>query len=125
GPARRPGRGEHRGPLSRLRSFVRGAGASVNPLLAPAAVPVLRAEGLGRRYGRRWALRECSFDIPSGRVVALVGPNGAGKTTLLHLAVGLLRATAGSIQTLGEAPAAAPEHVARIGFAPLDATADP
>ena len=53
GSSRRPRRGEHRGPLSRLRSFVRGAGDSVNP--------VLQAEGLGKRYGRRWALRDCSF----------------------------------------------------------------
>jgi ABC-2 type transport system ATP-binding protein len=82
--------------------------------------PVLRAEGLGKRYGRRWALRDCSFAIPSGRVVALVGPNGAGKTTLLHLATGLLRATTGTIELLGEAPAAGPEQLARAGFVAQD-----
>jgi ABC-2 type transport system ATP-binding protein len=82
--------------------------------------PVLRAEGLGKRYGRRWALRECSFAIPSGRVVALVGPNGAGKTTLLHLAVGLLRATTGTIELLGEPPGGGPEQVARVGFVAQD-----
>ena len=80
-----------------------------------------RAEGLGKRYGRRWALRDCSFDIPAGRVVALVGPNGAGKTTLLHLAVGLLQATTGSIELLGERPAAGPEQLARVGFVAQDA----
>lgn len=82
--------------------------------------PVLRAEGLGKRYGRRWALRECSFAIPSGRVVALVGPNGAGKTTLLHLAVGLLRATTGTIELLGEPPGGGPEELARVGFVAQD-----
>jgi ABC-2 type transport system ATP-binding protein len=94
----------------------------VNPAVAPVPVPapVLRAEGLGKRYGRRWALRDCSFDIPSGRVVALVGPNGAGKTTLLHLAVGLLQATTGSIELLGERPAAGPEQLARVGFVAQD-----
>jgi ABC-2 type transport system ATP-binding protein len=75
---------------------------------------------LGKRYGRRWALQDCSFDIPAGRVVALVGPNGAGKTTLLQLAVGLLRATSGTIETIGEAPAAGPEQLARVGFVAQD-----
>jgi ABC-2 type transport system ATP-binding protein len=49
--------------------------------------PVLEAEGLGKRYGRRWALSDCTLAIPAGRVTGLVGPNGAGKTTLLNLAV--------------------------------------
>ena len=55
----------------------------------------LESTGLGRRYGRQWALRDCTLAIPAGRIVGLVGPNGAGKTTLLHLAVGLLEPTAG------------------------------
>ena len=55
---------------------------------------VLSARGLGKRYGRKWALNECDLDIPSGHVVGLVGPNGAGKTTLIHLAVGLLTPSA-------------------------------
>ena len=58
----------------------------------------LTANGLGKRYGRRrWALSDCSLDVPSGHVVGLVGPNGAGKTTLLNLAVGLLSPTTGSV----------------------------
>jgi ABC-2 type transport system ATP-binding protein len=56
---------------------------------------VIEAAGLGKQYGRRWALRDCTLAIPEGRVVGLVGPNGAGKTTLLHLAVGLLAPTSG------------------------------
>lgn len=43
---------------------------------------VVRAQGLGKRYGRRWALSGCTLEIPAGRVVGLVGPKGAGKTTL-------------------------------------------
>ena len=50
---------------------------------------VVEASGLGKRYGGTWALRECTLEIPAGRVTALVGPNGAGKSTLLNLAVGL------------------------------------
>ena len=77
--------------------------------------PVLQADRLGKRYGRRWALRDCTLDIPAGRVVALVGPNGAGKTTLLHLAVGLLQPTAGTIEVLGERVADTPAQLGRVG----------
>jgi ABC-2 type transport system ATP-binding protein len=81
---------------------------------------VLEAEGLGKRYGRRWALRDCTLGIPAGRVVGLVGPNGAGKTTLLHLAVGLLQPTAGVIRVLGGRPADGPAQLARVGFVAQD-----
>jgi ABC-2 type transport system ATP-binding protein len=57
--------------------------------------------GLGRRFGRTWALRDCGLSIPEGRVVALVGPNGAGKTTLLNLVAGLIRPSAGSVLRFG------------------------
>jgi ABC-2 type transport system ATP-binding protein len=81
---------------------------------------VLRAQGLGKRYGRRWALNECDLEIPTGHVVGLVGPNGAGKTTLLHLAVGLLRPTAGRIEVLGQRPSDDPAQLARVGFVAQD-----
>ncbi|MFF0748301.1 ABC transporter ATP-binding protein [Streptomyces sp. NPDC004267] len=64
----------------------------------------LAAEGLGLRYGGRtrpWALRDCAFALPAGRVCALVGPNGAGKSTLLTLAAGLARPTEGTITAPG------------------------
>jgi ABC-2 type transport system ATP-binding protein len=81
---------------------------------------VLRAEGLGKKYGKRWALEDCTLDIPAGRVVGLVGPNGAGKTTLLNLAVGQIQATAGSIRVLGGSPASGPEQLAKIGYVAQD-----
>ncbi|MFF9344366.1 ABC transporter ATP-binding protein [Streptomyces sp. NPDC014773] len=62
--------------------------------------PVIEAEGLGMRYRRRddtWALKDCTFTLPAGRVVAVVGPNGAGKSTLLTLTAGLVRPTEGRI----------------------------
>jgi ABC-2 type transport system ATP-binding protein len=65
---------------------------------------VLRTVGLGRRYGRTAALHECSFELPAGRVAALVGPNGAGKSTLMRIATGLVAPTAGRIEVLGQAP---------------------
>jgi ABC-2 type transport system ATP-binding protein len=81
---------------------------------------LLEAHGLGKRYGRRWALEDCSLEIPTGRVVGLVGPNGAGKSTLLNLAVGLLSPTVGTISVLGGQPASGPEQLARVGFVAQD-----
>ena len=83
-------------------------------------ISVLEADGLGKRYGRTWALSECTLAIPPGKVVGLVGPNGAGKTTLLHLSVGLLRPTVGSIRVLGGRPGGTPGQLARVGFVAQD-----
>ncbi|XRQ05648.1 ABC transporter ATP-binding protein [Actinomadura welshii] len=80
----------------------------------------LQAEGLGKRYGKRWALADCTLDLPAGRVAGLVGPNGAGKTTLLNLAVGQLTPTAGSIRVLGGRPASGPDQLARVGYVAQD-----
>ena len=62
---------------------------------------IIESRGLGKRYGRTWALRDCTLGVPAGRVVALVGPNGAGKTTLLNLTVGLATPTTGTVTVLG------------------------
>jgi len=83
----------------------------------------LAASGLGKRYGRRWALTDCTLHVPQGRVVGLVGPNGAGKTTLLHLAVGLMRPTTGSIEVLGRQPADDAGQLSRVGFVAQDTPA--
>src|SRR6202046_3130016 len=84
---------------------------------------VLEADQLGKQYGRRWALRDCTLTIPEGKVVGLVGPNGAGKTTLLHLAVGLLAPSAGSIMVLGGHPGDGPAQLAKVGFVAQDTPA--
>jgi ABC-type multidrug transport system ATPase subunit len=81
---------------------------------------VLETEQLGKRYGRAWALRDCSLQLPAGRVAALVGPNGAGKTTLLHMAVGLLRPDAGQLRIFGESPYNNTAVMAEIGFVAQD-----
>ena len=78
---------------------------------------VLTATGLGKKYGRSWALRDCSLSVPAGRVVALVGPNGAGKTTLLHLAVGLLSPTTGGVEVFG---APVERALAKVAFLAQD-----
>ncbi len=81
---------------------------------------VVEASGLGKRYGGTWALRECTLEIPAGRVAALVGPNGAGKTTLLNLAVGLSAPSAGAVTVLGGRPAGSPAALDGIAFVAQD-----
>jgi ABC-2 type transport system ATP-binding protein len=83
--------------------------------------PAIRTTGLGRRYRGRWALADCTLDIPAGRVVGLVGPNGAGKSTLLNLVTGLLAPSAGTIEVLGGRPGAGPAQSARVGYVAQDA----
>jgi ABC-2 type transport system ATP-binding protein len=83
-------------------------------------VNALEADGLGKRYGSRWALRGCTLRLPAGRVAALVGPNGAGKSTLLHLAVGLSKPDAGTVRVFGGEPYENTAALAEIGFVAQD-----
>jgi ABC-2 type transport system ATP-binding protein len=84
---------------------------------------VIEANDLGKRFGRKWALRHCCLSIPEGKVTGLVGPNGAGKTTLLSLAVGLLAPTCGSITVLGGQPGDGPAQLGKVGFIAQDTPA--
>jgi ABC-2 type transport system ATP-binding protein len=81
---------------------------------------ILRAQALGKRYGRREALTDCTLEIPPGHVVGLVGPNGAGKTTLMKIACGMLAPTTGRIEVVGEQPVAGPAQLARVGYVAQD-----
>ncbi|MBV6699066.1 ABC transporter ATP-binding protein [Kitasatospora aureofaciens] len=81
--------------------------------------PALEAVGLGKQYRGDWALRDCDFAVPAGRICGVVGPNGAGKSTLLGLAARLLAPTEGELRVLGE-PATAPELRARVAYVAQD-----
>ena len=69
--------------------------------------------------GQVVALRNISLEVRRGEIVGLVGPDGAGKTTLIRIAAGLLRATAGSMHTVGLDAAKEPIAIrGRIGYMP-------
>ena len=80
-------------------------------------VAALETVGLGRRYGTKWGLRDCSLSVPGGTITGLVGPNGAGKSTLLRLAAGLSRPTTGSVSIFGErVDPNSTRHLERMGY---------
>jgi ABC-2 type transport system ATP-binding protein len=77
----------------------------------------LETVGLGRRYRKKWGLRDCSLRVPRGSITGLIGPNGAGKSTLLRLSAGLSRPTTGTVRLFGQPVRPnGTEHLSRIGY---------
>ncbi|MEU6330860.1 ABC transporter ATP-binding protein [Streptomyces sp. NPDC047049] len=79
----------------------------------------IEAEGLGKKYRRGWALRDCSFRLPAGHICALVGPNGAGKSTFLGTATRLVQPTTGTLKLFG-VPVSDPAVLQRVAFLAQD-----
>jgi simple sugar transport system ATP-binding protein len=68
-------------------------------------VPLLEADGIGKRYGSVEALSSASLSVDAGRVTCLLGDNGAGKSTLIKILSGAVQPDRGTIQIDGEAVA--------------------
>ncbi|WP_406409156.1 ABC transporter ATP-binding protein [Streptomyces halstedii] len=81
----------------------------------PGGTWAVEARGLGKRYRRGWALRDCSFRLPAGRICGLVGPNGAGKSTLLGMATRQVNPTEGELSLFG-VPVSDPKVMPRFAF---------
>ncbi len=73
-------------------------------------------ESLGKRYRKKWALSECSIEVPQGCICGLVGSNGAGKTTLLRMLAGLAAPSAGAVRIFGQRPHDGNEFLRDVGF---------
>lgn len=79
---------------------------------------MLRVDHLKVWYGVTEVLRDVSFEVPEGKVVALLGGNGSGKTTVLNALAGLIRPRAGSIAVKGEETAGLPpDRIVKLGIA--------
>jgi ABC-2 type transport system ATP-binding protein len=80
---------------------------------------MITAEGLRKHYGRFVAVRDVSFEIPAGQIVALLGPNGAGKTTIMRMLTGYLAPSRGAVR-IGDVdlPAGRRRAAAKIGYLP-------
>ena len=72
---------------------------------------MLKVSSLNQYYGGSHILRDLSFEIPAGKVTALLGRNGVGKTTLLKCLMGLVPAKNGTIRFNDREITAAASHV--------------
>ncbi len=74
-------------------------------------------EGLGRKFGDRWAVQDLDLHIKQGEVFGLLGPNGAGKTTTMRMLACLIAPSAGQASVYGFDVVREPSEVrARIGI---------
>jgi ABC-type transport system involved in cytochrome bd biosynthesis fused ATPase/permease subunit len=80
--------------------------------LEPTALPA------PQRPGDAWVLRDVTFQVPAGKLTALVGPSGAGKTTITHLVPRLYDPVRGAVRIGGH-------HVRDLTLESLRVTADP
>lgn len=74
---------------------------------------MIRCQGLGKRYGRRWLFRNLDLTIEAGECLVLLGPNGSGKSTLLKVLAGVIPPTEGKCDR-------GPDPRTTLGYAALD-----
>jgi ABC-2 type transport system ATP-binding protein len=80
---------------------------------------MIEAQGLCKQFGSFLAVRDVTFAIPKGEVVAFLGPNGAGKTTTMRLLTGFVAPTHGTAQIAGiDVQANRIEAASHLGYLP-------
>ena len=79
---------------------------------------MLKVENINVHYGVINAIKNVSFEVNKGEIVALIGANGAGKTSIMHAISGLIKTSSGSISFLDEDITKLPAHkVISLGLA--------
>ena len=63
---------------------------------------ILMTEGLSKRFGNRWAVKDLNLDVRAGEIFGFLGPNGAGKSTTIRMILTLLLPTSGSVRIFGK-----------------------
>lgn len=83
------------------------------------SMTMIEARGLSKYYGSFVAIKDISFSIPKGQIVAFLGPNGAGKTTTMRILSGFLGASEGTASIAGlDIRANRLEAAKRLGYLP-------
>jgi putative spermidine/putrescine transport system ATP-binding protein len=78
--------------------------------------PMVRVEGVSKRFGAAVAVSDVSFRVDPGRFLTILGPSGSGKTTLLRMIAGFIEPSSGEIFIHGKPVSAAPPHKRSIGM---------
>ncbi|RLE37473.1 ABC transporter ATP-binding protein [Candidatus Acetothermia bacterium] len=82
-------------------------------------MPVVEAQGLGKRYNGFQVVHDLDLTIDEGEIFGLLGPNGSGKTTTILMLLGLTEPTSGSVSICGYDPVRNPIAVKRrVGYLP-------
>jgi ABC-2 type transport system ATP-binding protein len=80
---------------------------------------LIELEGLTKKFGSFWAVRDLSLQVRPGEIFGFLGPNGAGKTTTIRMMVGLMKPTSGRIFLDGKDVFRKPEEAkAILGYIP-------
>ncbi len=80
---------------------VAGCGTIERMTVTIGAEPVIRVQGLTKRYGTVEAVAGIDFEVARGQIFGLLGPNGAGKTTTVEILEGLRTPDSGTVEVLG------------------------
>ena len=75
----------------------------------------ISVDDLSKKYGDRNALSHATFQVPLGTICGFVGPNGSGKTTTIRMLLGLIEASGGSGEILGESIVHPERYLPRVG----------
>jgi ABC-2 type transport system ATP-binding protein len=67
----------------------------------PASEYVIEADGLSRKFGELWAVRDVSLRVKRGEIFGVLGPNGAGKSTTIRMLCGILDPSGGHGRVVG------------------------
>jgi ABC-type multidrug transport system ATPase subunit len=62
---------------------------------------ILQTRQLGKRYGKRWAVKNLNLEVQRGDVFGFLGPNGAGKSTTIRMILSLIKPTTGETELFG------------------------
>lgn len=81
-----------------ITSGAQSESVATQSLIPEASNTALTMRNLGKRYGKRWVVKDVSFSVEPGQVVGLLGPNGAGKTTSFYMVVGLVNMDKGVVR---------------------------
>ncbi|HYD19191.1 MAG TPA: ABC transporter ATP-binding protein [Patescibacteria group bacterium] len=83
----------------------------------PGPVPAIRIADVKADYGQGPVIEDITFDVRMGETFGLIGLNGVGKTTLIKIILGLMEASAGSVQLFGK-KSLDPEGKSKIAYLP-------